>query len=338
MATIDLLSIEPHKVSRNLKGYSVLFFGEPKTGKTTIASKFPKNLIIAAERGYLALPGVMAQDVNSWADFKKVLKQLENPAVKEKFETICLDTVDILYQHCSKYIAKKYGEDDVEDVAYGRGFSKTQQEFDQCLRAIVMMGYGLVMISHAQQKTYKDENDKEYSKIEPTLDKRGMLVCSRMVDIIGYAKPYQLENGGVSTKLYLRGTPRYVAGSRFKYLPFEIEFNYESLVNAIADAIEKQEKEEGSSYFTDELNAVDYEDTKYDFDEIMQEIKDTINTLMERNKEYYAPRVTEIIEREFGKGKKISEASRDQVEQSAVVLENLKDLVKENPQPNTEME
>ena len=32
---IDIFGIQPNKVSRNLKGYSVLFYGDPKTGKTT---------------------------------------------------------------------------------------------------------------------------------------------------------------------------------------------------------------------------------------------------------------------------------------------------------------
>lgn len=27
---IDILGIQPHKVSRDLKGYTVLFYGEPK--------------------------------------------------------------------------------------------------------------------------------------------------------------------------------------------------------------------------------------------------------------------------------------------------------------------
>lgn len=27
---IDILSIEPHKISRDLKGYTILFYGQPK--------------------------------------------------------------------------------------------------------------------------------------------------------------------------------------------------------------------------------------------------------------------------------------------------------------------
>lgn len=27
---IDILSVEPHKISRDLKGYTILFYGQPK--------------------------------------------------------------------------------------------------------------------------------------------------------------------------------------------------------------------------------------------------------------------------------------------------------------------
>ena len=47
MADLDLLSIQPHQVSRNLRGYSVFFYGEPKSGKTTTATKFPNHLLFA---------------------------------------------------------------------------------------------------------------------------------------------------------------------------------------------------------------------------------------------------------------------------------------------------
>ena len=38
---MNLLDIQPHVDSRDLKGYSVMFYGDPKSGKTTTASKFP---------------------------------------------------------------------------------------------------------------------------------------------------------------------------------------------------------------------------------------------------------------------------------------------------------
>lgn len=88
MAENSLLSIKPHQVSRDMRGYSVFFYGGWKTGKTTIACKFPKHFLLAFEKGYSAIPGAMAKPINSWSEFKKTLRELKDPAVKEQFETV----------------------------------------------------------------------------------------------------------------------------------------------------------------------------------------------------------------------------------------------------------
>ena len=60
---IDLTAIKPHVVSRDLSGYITYVYGAPKVGKTTLASQMPKPLLLAFERGYNAIPGLMVQDV-----------------------------------------------------------------------------------------------------------------------------------------------------------------------------------------------------------------------------------------------------------------------------------
>lgn len=89
---IDIMNLQPHKVSKNLKGYSIMFYGDPKSGKTTTASQFPKSLLFAFEKGYNAIPGVMAQPINSWSDFLKALRQLKTDEAKETFDNIIIDT------------------------------------------------------------------------------------------------------------------------------------------------------------------------------------------------------------------------------------------------------
>ena len=44
---IDLLKIEPHKVSRDLSGYITYIYGAPKTGKTTLAVQMPDAILLA---------------------------------------------------------------------------------------------------------------------------------------------------------------------------------------------------------------------------------------------------------------------------------------------------
>lgn len=93
---INLISIEPNKVSRDLSGYITYLFAPGGAGKTSFGAQMPNPLIIAFERGYSAIPGVIAQDVNSWGEFKQVVRELKKPEVKERFKTIILDTVRYL--------------------------------------------------------------------------------------------------------------------------------------------------------------------------------------------------------------------------------------------------
>ena len=342
MADIDIFSIQPHQVSRDLRGYSVFFYGGWKTGKTTIASKFPNALLLAFEKGYNALAGVRPQPINSWAEFKKVLRQLKDARAKEMFETIIIDTADIAYDYCTKYICDNaqrsdggYGVDSISDIPFGKGYGMVEKEFDTALRSIVQMDYGLVIISHETDKTFTDEAGNQYNKIVPTLDKRANNICARMCDIVGYSRAVTDKDGNLSTKLFMRGTPRYEAGSRFKYTPDFIDFSYENLVNAIATAIDKQAEEDGAQYFTDTRKNA-YEDTTKDlnFDELMKGCNDLIKEMIGNNsdevfKEFYQPRIVQITDRYLGRGQKMSQCSREQVETLSLIYDDLLLLSKE---------
>ncbi len=338
---IDLLSIQPHQVSRDMRGYTVFLYGEPKSGKTTTATKFPRHLLLAFEKGYNAIPGAMAQPINSWAEFRKVLTQLKDPKVKEQFETIIIDTVDIAYSYCEKYVCANapradgsFGVDSISDIPYGKGYSMVGQEFDESLRKIAQLDYGLVMISHGTDKVFKDETGAEYNKIVPTLDKRAKNIVSRMVDLYGYSRIVTDDKGQETTKLFLRGTTRYEAGSRFKYTPDYIDFNYDALVGAINDAIDRQAEEDGKEYFTDTRQNV-YEDTtlELDFDELMAEFKKMVADITssvsdEEMEKFYAPRITQIVEKYLGKGRKVGDMSREQTEALSLIVADMRELNK----------
>lgn len=65
---INILDLEPTTVSRDLKGKYVLIYGQPKSGKTSFAAKFKKNLLCAFEMGYNAINGIYAQPVTKWSE------------------------------------------------------------------------------------------------------------------------------------------------------------------------------------------------------------------------------------------------------------------------------
>jgi hypothetical protein len=326
----SLLDIKPHKVSRDLRGYSVLFYGEPKSGKTTISSKFPGALVLAFEKGYAAIPGIMAKPMNSWGDFKKVLAELKDPEVKNIFQTVVIDTADIAYGLCEKYICSRESDakntyEQISDLPFGKGYKLAQQEFDEGLRKILQMDYGLILISHAVDKTFKDEAGVEYNQIIPTLDNKARLVCERTCDIIGYSRQVNTEEG-VRTKLFMRGTPRFVAGSRFRFTPDVIDFTYDNLVQAIADAIDKEEQMSGSAYITDAPMSHEHlNEPTYDFGALMDEFQTLVGNLMSKSPAM-APKITAIIDKHLGKGKKVNDCTPEQAPQIDLILFDLKRL------------
>ena len=297
----------------------------PKSGKTTTASKFPKSLIVAFEKGYAALPGVMAVPVNSWADFLKIIRQLKDPSVKEKYETIVIDTVDIAYDYCEQYICAQANVDAIADIPFGGGYSKVGKEFDSKLRSIVQQDYGLVLISHSTDKVFKDETGEEYNKIVPTLPAKPRLIAGRMCDIIGYSRSVNTDDG-TKTLLFLRGTERFEAGSRFKYTPDYIEFNYKNLVDAIQTAVKRQSEEDGIDTITtkDNINSKNIFDT--DFDALMAEFNNVTANLASSNPQVNVPKITDIIEKYLGIGKKVNEMSRNQTDILDMIVYDLKQL------------
>ncbi len=310
--------------------------------KTTTATKFPRHLLLAAEKGYNAIPGAMAMPINSWGDFRKVLKQLKDPRVKERYETVILDTIDIFYDYCESYIcanAKRadggYGVDAIGDLGYGKGYTMAAKEFDECLRSIVQMDYGLVLISHAVDKTFTDEQGHEFNQIVPTLSGKARNIVLRMCDLIGYSRAVQNADGTTTTKLFMRGTPRYIAGSRFKYTPDVIDFTYDNLVKAICDAIDKQMAEDGAQYFTDEYQNLHSAPVELDFDELLNEFNSLVSEVTSKVddatfKEFWSPRITQIIERYLGKGQKVNNISREQTEALDLIITDFKELIKNN--------
>ena len=324
----SLLSITPHEVSRDLSGYSVLLYGEPKSGKTTTACKFPKSLLLAFERGYNAIPGVMAKPINSWAEFKKVLIELKDPEVQQAFKTIIIDTADIAYGFCEEYICKAEDKDSIGDIPYGKGYKLVSDEFDTCIRKILQMNYGLVLISHSTDKVIKNENGEEYNRITPTLDNRGKLICERTCDIIGYSRAVETPEGK-STRLYLRGTPRFVAGSRFKYVPDFIEFSYDNLVNAIMDAIDKEAAENNNKFVTEKQSNLHTQEVKvYNFEELTQKFQSIVEKLMSGDKaQENSNKIVTIVETHLGKGKKVSECTPSQAELLDLIVYDLEHLL-----------
>lgn len=308
-----------------------------KVGKTTTASKFEKNLIFGFEKGYSALPNIYAVPINTWSealsyqnqliqDAKNVQKEKEknpNSDIETQFATITIDTADLAYDACETYICNQQGIDSINQLPFGQGWKLLRKEFDTFFRRFVNAGYGLVIISHDKVTTVTDDNGKDYQKITPTLESTPWKIINRLCDIIGYVKSVSLldENGKEihQSYLFMRGTSQFIAGSRFQYTPDVIKFSYEDLVKAINDAIDKEGQNDQNVITNERIN---YESDKLDFDTLYQQTTGLIESLIEKDENYYEI-IKSIIENRLGAGKLLQNANKKQVEQIYLIYNDL---------------
>lgn len=319
---IDIFNLQPTTISRDLKGKYICLFGKPKVGKTTFAAQAPNNLLLAFEKGYNAISGIKAQDINRWADFKMVLKQLERTEAQEMYDTVTIDTVGIMWEMCEQYICAQNQVTSIGDIPWGKGYSLCKREFESCLRKITMLGYGLIIIAHVDKRIEKKDDESEIEIVSPAIPKRAYEIVNQLVDIIGYIDVVYDDDGSSKRILCTRSTPTVMAGSRFPYLPPKIPFGYKELTNAVADAIEKSEKLDGA-VIVDSVERT--EDDERSFEEVQDEGRVLWTKLVEANPAN-AQRVMKIVENIFGRQMKLSEIQEDQKDLFELVIAEMKTL------------
>lgn len=337
---IDIFKIKPNVVSRDLSGKSFLFYGERKSGKTTNASKFPSPIIIAFEKGYGLIPNVVAQPVNTWSEALEVKSQLLDEAEEVReynaqlqegqekrettFKTVVVDTADIAYDFCEKYILVKENVEYLDETESKRGYRALSKEYDKFFQEIVKAGYTLVIISHATSKQIKEKGEK-YDKTIPTVPDRGFQIISRLVDVCGYASlETDPETGNTVPMLTMRGSKFLEAGSRNKYMSAVIPFTYEALRDDMAKAVDIMSKKEGgvvdsaTNLFMDQTEDIDFNETVQNIKKIALKL----NTLGKMS--VYTKIVTEYL----GKGRNVMDCDESQVEILRLILLDLNKYIK----------
>ena len=151
-----------------------------------------------------------------------------------------------------------------------------------------------------------------------------LAIIENMSDIIGYAHPKVMPDGSTSRVLTVRSLDNSIrCGCRFRHITPEIEFSYKALTKALNDAIDKEAAENNGEFVTTERTPV-IEAPEYNFDALLTEFGEIVGNLMNTNPNN-GPKITVIVERYLGKGKKVAEATPDQAEFLHLIVSDIKD-------------
>ena len=232
---IDLKELTPNIIDPSLRGKIFWFYGEPSTRKTSVASKFPNALLVATERGYKFINGVIAADINSWNDMRQIYRQLKDDEIKAKFKTIVFDRADTLYDYCKEYICKTNGISDLGELAYSQGYTKARKEFNSIIKGIEGLGYGMVFITH-------DKVDME-KVTKQDLENNAAKVLRGYADFIFLLRKENInDRDTVVAYSQILGAD---SKSRPRYFAPQFEFTFDNLQEELKKSIDKQIEMEG---------------------------------------------------------------------------------------------
>lgn len=281
--------------------------------------------ILECEAGTNAITGAYGRKMQNWADIKTFVRLVKDPKFKEKFPAIAVDTVDIAASYCEKYVCNQLGIDSLGEAGYGKGWTAFKKEFEEVFHTLTMLGYAVLFISHSKVQTITRPDNTTYDRIVPTVSSSINKIVENMADIISYFYQDPKDNERYMLLRSLDGTVD--AGSRFSYMEPKVRLGYDHMVEALNAAISKEAEVSGADSVVDK-RVQEPTIEEFDYDVMMSEINNIIGSIPKDKMPDYAPRITQIVEKYLGKGKKIANATRDQVEQISLVLADLKELIK----------
>lgn len=174
----------------------VWLYGAPFCGKTTFANKFPDPIMANTDgnirfvdapfvpiKDQVTVEGRMTKRTFAWQVFKDFVAEMEKK--DNDFNTIIVDLLEDLYEHCRLYMYDQLGISHESDDSF-RAWDKVVTEFLSTLKRLMNLDYeNIILISH--QDTSKDITKKSGDKItaiKPNLREKVALKVAGMVDIV----------------------------------------------------------------------------------------------------------------------------------------------------------
>lgn len=148
------LPTEKRKPTLVFESANTFLYGPPGVGKTTFATRYSPDdtLLAATEAGYGGIEAYV-QAINSWNDFKQLVKDLYSD---HHFKLVAVDTVDVLAALCQADVMKRLSVEHPSDLEWGKGWEMVEKEF-QLVTAPLMQhpDLGVVFLGHADEREIK---------------------------------------------------------------------------------------------------------------------------------------------------------------------------------------
>lgn len=155
--------VKPEEMSFADKKFSMILYGSPGVGKTTLALSAPDPVLIDFDRGMSRVKAQHRKPAIFCNTYDEVLKDLSSPEMKE-FQTIVVDTGGSFVTYLQDWAMR-------ENPAVNRqkngalslkGFGAVKQEFSRFTSYVKdTLNKNLIYVFHSQEQSDKDGNSQQ---------------------------------------------------------------------------------------------------------------------------------------------------------------------------------
>lgn len=212
----------------------VFLGGQPKVGKTTLASQWnPKHtLFLDCEGGTRMLDGDhFVQPIKTFQEFVEAVDALQ--AGGHEYKTIIVDTIDQLVKFCDHHVAAGRGALAAGVVDYGKGLAELEALVRRDLGRLLSLGCGVWMLGHTELVEVN-----KVQRMVPTVDKRVRGYILGACDFV-----LQAEAMGTKRVLHTQPSERFEAGSRVP-MPEPLDMDSRVLWSAMAKGLKAHAPDE----------------------------------------------------------------------------------------------
>ena len=162
---------------------SVLIYGQPGIGKTTLGVSAPNAVLFDYDGGVQRINGahqVATLQPTSWEDTSTALKEIaeEMPEV----QTIVIDTVGKMLDYMSAYIIRNDAKMAMRDGSLSlKGYGVRKQMFVNFIKQLALMGKNVIFIAHEREDRRGEETFKR-----PEIGGSSANDLIKELDLVGY--------------------------------------------------------------------------------------------------------------------------------------------------------
>lgn len=217
----------------------VVLYGTEGIGKTTLASQFPKAVVLDTEdgSGHLDVARVRCPD---WATLEAAILELGRDP--QGFATVVIDSADWMERAIIESILRKGNKRSIEDFGFGKGYTILAEHVARVLASadgLIAAGLNVVFVAHSKvQRTSPPDETDGYDRYELKLTKQvapllrewsdALLFCNYRTKLVEGGDGRKKATGGKERVIYAERAAAWDAKNRFG-LAAELPMTIESL-------------------------------------------------------------------------------------------------------------